>query len=189
MTLNTRQQGVFMRRSQEAFQAIRRRARAAGVYLDYRLDDLQAFVRNNLGDRRCQYCRGDITVDNFALDHRNPIERTGSLIFHNLAVVCEECAIAKGSLDYVEFKELMELVRTWSPPVQKHFRQQLRLGGHQVPPLRVRWPAGCATTGCFPAEPRESPRSRRPADPFTAECAETAEANQEMTNGERRTEN
>jgi 5-methylcytosine-specific restriction endonuclease McrA len=175
MAVTGKQQATFMHRTQQAFQAVARRARTAGQALDYRLDDLRALVFANLGERHCPYCRGLVTVENFALDHRNPIERTGSYIFHNLAVVCEGCAVAKSSLDYVEFKELMDLVRTWSVPVQKHFREQLRVGGSQVSPLRFRWPAGCATADIFPPASAGFRRSRWPAgDLFTTESTDIA---------------
>src|SRR5579884_3463788 len=103
------QHSAFVNRTQSFYQDQRRRARSAGQELDYRLDDLRTFVRNNLGDRHCRYCRGAITPDRFAVMQRIPVERGGSFYFHNLIVVCTSCGAAKGSLDYVEFQELSEL--------------------------------------------------------------------------------
>ena len=43
---------------------------------------------NNIGHRRCHYCRGRVSVDNFALSPKIPPERGGSFAFHNLVVTC-----------------------------------------------------------------------------------------------------
>jgi 5-methylcytosine-specific restriction endonuclease McrA len=137
--LDVRQHAVFVNRTQAVYHAHKQRARAAGLFLDYRLEDLRAFVLNNLGDRTCHYCRGPVTVDAFALNSRIPPERGGSYAFHNLSVTCADCDAAKGFLDYVEFKELMELLRTWAPGVRGRFLARLRgerlPRGRRLPPL------------------------------------------------------
>src|SRR5205823_15002594 len=105
MVLNVQQHAVFVQRSYDAYQLHKRKARAAGQFVDFGLEDLRAYVLNNLGDRRCPYCRGPILVNNFALSPKIPPERGGSFAFHNLVVTCADCEKAKGVLDYIEFKE------------------------------------------------------------------------------------
>lgn len=144
MLLNHKQHAAFVERTQSTYLDHKRWAREAGQFLDYLLDDLRGFVLNNLGERHCRYCRGPVTVETFALDHRIPIERGGSFIFHNLTVVCGTCHAAKGELDYVEFKELMELLRSWSPFVRRYFLA--RLAGTTHAP-RLKFPD---SAGLFP---------------------------------------
>jgi 5-methylcytosine-specific restriction endonuclease McrA len=119
---------VFLRRTEEFYREFRRQARLAGEFVDFQLEDLRAFVEANLGERCCHYCRGPVRVRSFALNARNPIERGGSYCFHNLAVVCRSCDEAKGVMDYVEFKEMWSVLRTWARPVQRRVLAQLRAG-------------------------------------------------------------
>src|SRR5207244_997113 len=138
MVLSVQQHAVFVQRTHDAYQLHKRRARAAGQFVDFGLDDLRAYVLNNLGDRRCQYCRGPIPAGGFALSPKVPPERGGSFAFHTLVVTCAACDRAKGVLDYVEFKELMHLLRTWAPAVRARFLARLRTGvanGRELPPL------------------------------------------------------
>jgi 5-methylcytosine-specific restriction endonuclease McrA len=141
LLLTVAQHAVFVQRTSESYATQKRRAREAGQLIDYKLEDLRAYVLNNLGDRHCHYCRGAVTVESFALDHRIPIERGGSYTFHNLTVVCDSCETAKGSLDYIEFKELMELLRSWSPFVRRNFLARLQAGAPLVPALELPRPA------------------------------------------------
>lgn len=127
--LSIPQHSVFLQRTHREFEDQKRRARAAGDFVDYRLEDLRAFVLNNIGARRCHYCRGPIRVDTFALDHKNPPLRGGSYAFHNLAIVCKDCVRAKGLLDYIEFKELISLLCSWSPFVRRNLLARLRAAG------------------------------------------------------------
>jgi 5-methylcytosine-specific restriction endonuclease McrA len=139
MRLDVQQHAVFVQRTQDAYLAHKQRARAAGQFIDYRLEDLRAYVLNNLGDHACHYCVGPVGVQTFALDPRIPPERGGSYAFHNLAVTCADCHAAKGFLDYVEYKELMSLLRTWAPGVRARFLARLRGGAvsraERLPPL------------------------------------------------------
>lgn len=145
MAISVRQQAVLMRRTEDFYQKSKRQARAAGQHIDYRLEDLRAYVLNNLGDRTCLYCRGAITADDFAVVPRLPPERGGSFLFHNQIIACGGCGLAKGLLDYVEFKELCMLLRTWAAPVRDHFLARLRAGTPYVPPPAV--PLLLAVTG------------------------------------------
>lgn len=127
---------AFVARTETWFHDERRGARAAGQSIDYRLEDIRHLVRNNVGERHCGYCRGPIRASDFAIVYRVPPERGGGFGFHNLEVMCAACGQAKGSLDRIEFKELFELLRTWSPFVRRYFLARLRSG---VGPPHVRF--------------------------------------------------
>ncbi|GIW79449.1 MAG: hypothetical protein KatS3mg105_1256 [Gemmatales bacterium] len=127
------QRALFNQRSQEWFLAARREARFHGERLDYTLYDLRYFVANNLGSRCCHFCRGPVTADSFAVTSKNPPERGGSFAFHNLVVTCSLCHRAKGALDYIEFKELMAVLSTWSPRVCEYFLTRLKNGSPDKP--------------------------------------------------------
>jgi 5-methylcytosine-specific restriction endonuclease McrA len=126
MGITLRDHTAFLQRTQDLYQQQYRRARAAGEFLDYALEDLRVYVAHNLGDRGCQYCLGPITTANFAFNPKNPPERGGSSAFHNHIVTCSGCQTAKGILDFIEYKELMHLLRTWSPEVRANFLARLR---------------------------------------------------------------
>lgn len=130
MCESIRQQSVFVQRTQEAYQDQLRRARAAQENLDFGIEDIRPYVLNNLGPRACRYCLGPVTPANFALDLKNPPERGGSHIFHNLYVVCADCVAAKGLLDYIEYKELNALLRSWSPFMRRNLLARLRASSH-----------------------------------------------------------
>lgn len=125
MQLDIREHNVFLQRTLDGYRQQQGRALAAGDYLDYAIEDVRVFVRNNLGERHCHYCVGPVTAHSFALNPRNPPERGGSHCFHNLAVTCSACAAAKGVLDYIEYKELMGLLKTWSPFIRRNLLARL----------------------------------------------------------------
>jgi hypothetical protein len=129
----------FLNRTHDFFQRQKRRAKAAGQALDYRIEDLRFYVQNNIGARRCNFCCGAVTPEGFAVVQRNPIERGGSFGFHNLVVVCATCGAAKGSLDHFEFRELTGMLRSWSPFVRDYFLARLCAGAG--PRLRYPRPA------------------------------------------------
>lgn len=120
--------GSFVSQTQSCFNRQRHLARVAGEPIDYGVEDLRHLVRNHLGERHCYFCRGPITPDNFAIVARIPPERGGSFGFHNLEVVCAPCGQAKGALDRIEFRELHDLLRSWSPFVRRYFLTRLRTG-------------------------------------------------------------
>jgi hypothetical protein len=151
---------TFVNRTQYCFKEQRRLARAAGASTDYQLGDLRQLVRNHLGERHCYFCRGPITMGNFGIVARVPPERGGGFGFHNLEVVCGHCGETKGSLDRVEFRELFDLLRSWSPFVRHYFLERLRTGVCRTdflfrrPNRTIRPPQDMTTT---PPPPDERP--------------------------------
>ncbi|HEV2947037.1 MAG TPA: HNH endonuclease [Gemmataceae bacterium] len=128
MKLSEHHQAVFMQRTDQLYQRQWRQARAAGQTLDYPLGDLRHFVNHNLGRHHCHYCCGPVEPGTFEIDAKIPPERGGSFNFHNLAIVCKDCGQAKGWLDHFEYRELMSLLRTWSPRVRRRFIAKLQAG-------------------------------------------------------------
>lgn len=119
---------AFMNRTSHCFIEQRRLARAAGESIDFGVEDLRHLVRNHLGARHCYFCRGPITAESFAIVSRVPPERGGGFGFHNLEVVCAPCGRAKGSLDRIEFRELHDVIRSWSSFVRRYFITRLGNG-------------------------------------------------------------
>jgi 5-methylcytosine-specific restriction endonuclease McrA len=128
MMLTGPQHAIFMNRTEQIYQAQRRRALSAGQVLDYGPLDLRHYVFNNLGNHHCHYCRGPVAVESFCVDNRIPPDRGGSYAFHNLAIVCKDCQRAKGPLDHFEYRELISLLSTWAPPVRRNFIARLKAG-------------------------------------------------------------
>lgn len=125
-----REQSILVHRLKEIYRQQQGKAIAAGELLDYRVEDLVAYVRNNLGSRNCLYCQGPITAENCALAPKNPPERGGSYAFHNLNVVCAGCAAAKSVLDHIEYRELMGLLSSWSPHIRRNLLARLQVGAN-----------------------------------------------------------
>jgi len=128
MRLNERQQAVFMQRTDTWYQRLKRRAQAAGQTLDYPLADLRHYVFHNLGRHHCHYCCGPVDPGTFEIDAKIPPERGGSFNFHNMAVVCKDCGLAKGWLDHFEYRELISLLRSWAPRIRRNFIARLQAG-------------------------------------------------------------
>lgn len=55
------------------------------------------------GDRRCAYCRAEVTLESYQVDHKIPKARGGLHRWDNLAVACFTCNGAKGALTPEEF--------------------------------------------------------------------------------------
>jgi 5-methylcytosine-specific restriction endonuclease McrA len=77
-----------MKRTSNAFHSHKKRAREAGVELDYTLDELRAVVKEALAEA-CPCCGGPLTVRNWETDHRVPTSRGGRHARGNLVIVCE----------------------------------------------------------------------------------------------------
>jgi len=128
MKLAERHQAVFMQRTDQLYQRLWQRARASRLTLDYPLADLRHYVLRNLGRHHCHYCCGPVEPGTFEIDAKIPPERGGSFNFHNMAVVCKDCGQAKGGLDHFEYRELISLLRSWSPRIRRNVIARLQAG-------------------------------------------------------------
>ena len=130
MRFSLREHTTLLHGTHEAYRRQKGLALAAGERLDYTVEDLRVYVRNNLGARACHYCLGPVTAANFALAPKNPPERGGSFAFHNLTVTCSRCAAAKAVLDHIEYRELMGLLRSWSPFIRRNLLARLEFAAN-----------------------------------------------------------
>ena len=53
----------------------------------------------------CHYCGKKLNVDNFHVDHMNPLSRGGTNDENNLALACPKCNESKGNLTEHEYLE------------------------------------------------------------------------------------
>lgn len=58
-------------------------------------------------DKLCAYCGKKVSPLTFSLDHMDPLSRGGENRQRNLALCCDPCNRAKGSLDREEFVLLL----------------------------------------------------------------------------------
>lgn len=63
---------------------------------------------------RCNYCGIKLPASYMQLDHKNPLERSGSDRFSNLQGLCAPCNTRKGSMTDGEFRRKYKL-----PPARK----------------------------------------------------------------------
>ena len=123
---------VIWNRTSDIYRHQKDKAKAVGVLLDYTIERLRELVTNAVAQGHCNYCRCVLTVDNFSIDHMVPIARRGSHEEKNLLVCCSLCNSAKGVLDYVEFKNLLRAMESWSNEIRRHTLARLRAGGGRM---------------------------------------------------------
>lgn len=123
---------AFTKRTGRIFQNQRRDAREAGVWLDYDASGFRRLVARALESEECPYCQGRLTVTNFSADHKVPKSRGGGHSIVNLVICCSHCNQAKGALDHVEWRMLMNAMTSWHPAVRQHTIARLRAGGMRV---------------------------------------------------------
>ena len=124
--------GVFVKRTGKIFDNHRRNAREAGAWLDYDLEGFRKLVRKALDSGDCPYCWGPLTERNFSPDHKVPTSRAGGHSVANLAICCLDCNLAKGPLDHVEWRQLVQVLASWSAPARRHTLARLRAGGARI---------------------------------------------------------
>jgi hypothetical protein len=128
--LERRRHAIFMRRTAASYLYHKKLAAAAGAELDYTLEVLRQWVEEA---KRCTWCDEKLSARTFAVDHRMPMSRGGSLSERNLSIVCGRCNRRKGSLTDYEFAELQNLVMRWPAEAQKDIWMRLAIGGSAVP--------------------------------------------------------
>ena len=61
----------------------------------------------NRENGHCHYCKADIEFNSFHADHKNPWFRSHNSDLTNLVAACYKCNIAKHTLSYDRYKELL----------------------------------------------------------------------------------
>jgi 5-methylcytosine-specific restriction endonuclease McrA len=132
VSLKISEQILLDKRLAEVFDREKDRARRAGRYLAYRLDDLKGLAGKVLERSLCPYCRAPLTVVNLIFDHKVAPERGGKFTLKNLDLLCGDCHSVKGPLDNQELRELLALIAGWPRPVACHFKERLKAGAQRV---------------------------------------------------------
>jgi hypothetical protein len=122
---NDAELATFNRRTANALNNHRRRARLAKRDLDFHIYGLRQLVSRA---DHCPYCYLALTAGNFVIDHKEPTALSNDFGFGNLDVVCEGCNQAKNVIGHKEFHALMAVVRTWPALMQKDLMSRLRMG-------------------------------------------------------------
>lgn len=117
-----------MKRTTNAIDSHRVRAKAAGQHLDYGLDDLRIKVTEAL-QLPCCYCGVGMTDASWSSDHATPTSRGGSFNLDNVQVVCKTCNEIKGALTHEEFSVLKRVMWEWASEGRMNVMQRLRAGG------------------------------------------------------------
>jgi 5-methylcytosine-specific restriction endonuclease McrA len=120
----------LLRRCRQALSDHRRRARADGCQLAYRLEDLEALARST---QQCHWCRMPVAFD-FHFDHITPISRGGKHALDNLAISCGRCDMLRGKLTGPEFLALLEMLRSLHPTAAQDLTRRLLHGGKRYRP-------------------------------------------------------
>lgn len=127
-TMTKRQLKVFRKRTSNVLSTQKRRAKRDGkTDFPLNLDQLRTLVLTAL-TKPCIYCGGELTVQNFSLDHANPVSRGGSWEAHNLNVCCKRCNETKGPLNQFEFFSIIALLTPWDAEPRRNVLARLRAG-------------------------------------------------------------
>jgi 5-methylcytosine-specific restriction endonuclease McrA len=105
-----------------------RRLLAGWPTLNYDLEALRRLVRVIIKAGGCLYCQRVLSVKNFSVDHRQPVIRGGSWELSNLAVCCDTCNCAKGSVTEIEFAKLHDMADRWPEWGRRVFFARLKAG-------------------------------------------------------------
>lgn len=122
---------LFMKRTTNAIDSHRKRAKAAGQRLDYGLDEFREKVIESLR-LPCYYCGVGLTDANWSSDHSTPTSRGGSYCLWNVEIVCKHCNEAKGALTHEEFSALLCVLRDFQSQARLNVIQRLRAGARAM---------------------------------------------------------
>ncbi len=123
---------IFTRRTYAIYRHQTRRAREAGVGLDYDLTTMRQLIRRALLAGHCTHCGGPLGVHNFSIDHAVPCSRGGPHAWTNLTVCCDDCNTAKGILTEQEYVQLLVLIACWPFEVRANLLARLKAGAQKA---------------------------------------------------------
>jgi 5-methylcytosine-specific restriction endonuclease McrA len=122
-------QSAFLRKTNNIYRAMKKRAADAKQTLDFTLEELRKWTGGILG-AKCFYCSSVVlTVGNFTWDHDEPIARDGSFSGRNLRMCCKSCNFQKGILTHVEFADLLQTLKRFDAVAQADIKRRLTIGG------------------------------------------------------------
>ena len=120
---------LFMRRSYQAYRALKERA---GEELPFTLNELRILVELAINLKDCEYLGvlGEkVTSRNFSIDHATPVSRGGTHELENIVVCSHSANLAKGILTRVEFLKVVSVLKEMPPEASADFLGRLKAGG------------------------------------------------------------
>lgn len=125
-----RKNPTFDRRTRNAIDSHRARAKDVGLHIDYSLDELRRKVRD-AQQLPCCYCGTELHDSNWSCDHAHPTSRGGSYAFWNIEICCTNCNTTKGALTHEEFSALLATMADWESRARMDVRNRLRRGARR----------------------------------------------------------
>lgn len=89
---------------------------------------IRELVKDIIG-KPCPYCGIIIDHKNISLDHIVPLSRGGYSVIENISLICQTCNKQKDKLYHLEFKQLKELIDTFSDESKRYINQKLSMQG------------------------------------------------------------
>lgn len=77
----------------------------------------------------CPFCQVPLSFGSFAVDHKQAINRGGSLALSNCHLTCVKCNRAKGNLNEDEFHALMDFLNSQNGDMKKIVLARLKIAG------------------------------------------------------------
>jgi 5-methylcytosine-specific restriction endonuclease McrA len=106
-----KRKSVYWKKNREKWRLYRanRRARACGDVRDKLTeDDIAAMLASQ--KHRCVYCKANLKLKKWHIDHIEPISRGGTNSKNNLQILCAPCNLSKHAKDPVEFAQSMGML-------------------------------------------------------------------------------
>lgn len=131
---------AFAKRSQTCYGHFVERAKKLYVKIPFTLEEFRIWLGQQFGqngEARCEYSGEMILVENFSVDHRTPISRSGQFdvkrLFDldNLALCTEKHNLRKGNMTATEYKMLCSHMEMYPPEVQAAIWRKLEVGDVQ----------------------------------------------------------
>lgn len=127
---------LFVKRTGDLYGNLKKRAKMDGHFLDFELEDIRRIVREAIEHAHCPFCRGELLPGNFSADHKLPISRGGTHSIVNILICCLNCNLAKGPIEYFEWRELMQVMSSWPLEIRRHTLVRLKAGAKKVKGFR-----------------------------------------------------
>jgi 5-methylcytosine-specific restriction endonuclease McrA len=128
-------ENYLKKRSLRAYHNMKARANKVYVALPFTLEQFREWLRPKFGingETRCEYSGELILVENFSVDHRQPVARGGSWALENLALCSEKQNLRKGIMTKGEYAIFAAMVTTHLPhEVQQSIWRKLEIGDVQ----------------------------------------------------------
>jgi hypothetical protein len=132
---DNRVQAILRKRSAQMYSDMKRRAAKASLTLPFHIASFQVWLESRFdkdGVAFCEYSGEMILIENFSLDHRNPVSRGGTYELTNLAVVSLKENLRKGNMTKGEYLSFRNFVETcFESEAKAHIWKKMEIGDVQ----------------------------------------------------------